>query len=100
MVMVNLKSASPRKVSHFSLDAASGLNATEVVIVSNVGDADLHISDIYLNDDTGPFSFSAISALSFHQAEQPSSRSHSHLIQQPTMQGLFLLSLMIPIDPS
>lgn len=55
-------SVTPQSIAFPSLDAASGLNATEVVIVSNVGDADLHISDIYLDDDTGPFSFSAISA--------------------------------------
>ena len=52
----------PASITFPSLDASSGLNATEVVIVSNVGDADLHISDIYLSDDTGPFSFSAISS--------------------------------------
>ncbi|MEC7987628.1 MAG: choice-of-anchor D domain-containing protein [Myxococcota bacterium] len=55
-------SVSPVSISFPSLDASSGLNATEVVIVTNVGDADLHISDIYLEDDTGPFSLNAISS--------------------------------------
>ena len=55
-------SVMPTSIAFPSLDAASGLEATEVVIVSNLGDADLHISDIFLDDDTGPFSFSAISS--------------------------------------
>ena len=55
-------SVMPTSIAFPSLDAASGLEATEIVIVSNLGDADLHISDIFLDDDTGPFTFSAISS--------------------------------------
>jgi len=57
----------PPVVNFPNLDAAAGLQAQEIVIVTNCSTpedgADLHIEDIYLEDESGPFSFSAISAV-------------------------------------
>ena len=52
----------PQSITFPALDASSGLSATEIVIVSNIGDADLHVYDIYLEDEYDQFSFSAISS--------------------------------------
>ena len=44
----------PAAIAFPSLNAADGLSATEIVIVTNQGTADLHISELYLDDDTKP----------------------------------------------
>ena len=45
-----------------NIDATGGTQTQEIVIVSNVGDVDLHIEDLYVDDDTGPFSLNAITS--------------------------------------
>lgn len=52
----------PTSITFPELNAADGLEHTEVVIIGNQGDADLHISDVYLDDATGPFTLGAISS--------------------------------------
>jgi hypothetical protein len=52
----------PVSISFPELNAADGLEHTEVVVIGNQGDADLHISDIYLDDLSGPFTLGAISS--------------------------------------
>jgi hypothetical protein len=53
---------SPEVINFPDLDAAAGLMDSQVVIVSNQGDVDLHISNIYLDDAAGPFSIEVISS--------------------------------------
>jgi hypothetical protein len=52
----------PAVINFPDLNAADGLQAQEVVIVSNVGEADLHIEEVWVDDVTGPFSYQAISS--------------------------------------
>ena len=52
----------PASITFPELNAADGLEHTKVVIIGNQGDADLHISDVYLDDATGPFTLGAISS--------------------------------------
>ena len=52
----------PAAIAFPSLNAADGLSATEVVIVTNQGTADLHINELYLDDDTKPFQIGMISS--------------------------------------
>ena len=52
----------PAIINFPDLDAAAGLQAQEIVIVSNLGTVDLHIEDLYVDDDAGPFSLNAISS--------------------------------------
>jgi hypothetical protein len=52
----------PEVINFQDLDAAAGLEAQEIVIVSNVGTVDLHINDLYVDDEAGPFSINAISS--------------------------------------
>lgn len=52
----------PPVINFPDLDATGGAQAQEIVIVSNVGTVDLHIEDIYVDDDTGPFSLNAITS--------------------------------------
>jgi hypothetical protein len=52
----------PSTINFPNLDAAAGLEATEIVVVTNQGTADLHISDIYINDDASPFNVNVISS--------------------------------------
>jgi hypothetical protein len=55
-------SVTPAIINFPDLDAAAGLQAQEIVIVSNLGTVDLHIEDLYVDDDAGPFSLNAISS--------------------------------------
>ena len=52
----------PSVINFPNIDATGGTQAQEIVIVSNVGDVDLHIEDLYVDDDTGPFSLNAITS--------------------------------------
>jgi hypothetical protein len=52
----------PSAINFPDLDAAAGLEAQEIVIVSNIGTVDLHINDLYVDDEAGPFSINAISS--------------------------------------
>jgi hypothetical protein len=52
----------PPVINFPDLDATGGAQAQEIVIVSNIGTVDLHIEDIYVDDDTGPFSLNAITS--------------------------------------
>lgn len=52
----------PPIINFPNLDATNGAQAQEVVIVSNIGTVDLHIQDLYVDDEAGPFSLNAISS--------------------------------------
>ena len=52
----------PSVINFPNIDATGGTQAQEIVIVSNVGEVDLHIEDLYVDDDTGPFSLNAITS--------------------------------------
>jgi len=52
----------PPVINFPNLDATGGAQAQEIVIVSNIGTVDLHIEDLYVDDDTGPFSLNAITS--------------------------------------
>ena len=52
----------PTSIAFPELNAADGLEHTEVVVIGNQGDADLHISDVYLDDANGPYTLGAISS--------------------------------------
>ena len=50
----------PYVISFPDLDAAAGLEAQEIVIVTNQGEVDLLVDDIFVDDAAGPFSIGAI----------------------------------------
>ena len=52
----------PSVVNFPALSATENLTAQEIVTVTNCGDDDLQILDLYLEDETGPFSLNAISS--------------------------------------
>lgn len=52
----------PPVINFPNLDATGGAEAQEIVIVSNIGTVDLRIEDIYIDDETGPFSLNAITS--------------------------------------
>jgi len=51
----------PPVINFPDLNATGGAQAQEIVIVSNIGTVDLHINDLYVTDESGPFSLNAIS---------------------------------------
>ncbi len=52
----------PPVINFPDLDATGGAQAQEIVIVSNIGTVDLHIEDLYVDDETGPFTLNAITS--------------------------------------
>ncbi len=52
----------PPVINFPDLDATGGAQAQEIVIVSNIGTVDLHIEDLYVDDEAGPFSLNAITS--------------------------------------
>ncbi len=81
----------PPVINFPDLDATGGAQAQEIVIVSNIGTVDLHIEDIYVDDDTGPFSLNAITsplippngqaqfAVTFGPQTASNSRGYAHI---------------------
>jgi len=53
---------SPEEVAFGSADVGEGEALVEVVTVRNVGEANLHVSDLYIADEGGPFIVGEISA--------------------------------------
>ena len=50
----------PYVITFPDLDASAGLEAQEIVIVTNQGEVDLLVDDIFVDDAAGPFSIGAI----------------------------------------
>jgi Abnormal spindle-like microcephaly-assoc'd, ASPM-SPD-2-Hydin len=53
----------PTQVTFASYEVGVSAEQTEVVVVTNDGDADLHIQDLYLADSTAPFTVGSISSV-------------------------------------
>ena len=57
----------PSSVDFGEVDVSGGeappSEVSEVVTISNEGDADLHIQDIYLADENGPYTYSSVSSV-------------------------------------
>jgi hypothetical protein len=53
----------PTSVTFDAYEVGVSAAQTEVVVVTNDGDADLHIQDLYLEDTTAPFTVGAISSV-------------------------------------
>ena len=79
----------PPVINFPNLDATGGAEAQEIVIVSNIGTVDLRIEDIYIDDETGPFSLNAITSPLIPPNGQSSVRCEpSPLKLLPTVVGM------------
>lgn len=92
-------SVDPQSVTFPELTLPEDTQATEIIAISNVGDDTLNINEIYLNDDTGPFTLTALQSPFI----EPSGTSEFSVVFTPessyTMTGSIFISSNDPNQP-
>ena len=92
-------SVDPQSVTFPELTLPEDTQATEIITISNVGDDTLNINEVYLDDDTGPFTLTALASPFI----EPSGTSEFSVVFTPqssyTMTGSVFISSNDPNQP-